>query len=211
MESPVAPAFDEGLVKYQASHENAPPVTEPNLADLPAMHAACREKNWLGVYANGISFGNLSVRRNGRIFCTGTGTGALKKIDLSHLAEVLSFDLKQNRLASRGPIQATSEAMTHAAIYEASPETRAVVHIHSPEFWANALHHIPTTKAEVPYGTPEMAAEIFRLFREAGLAEKKCLAMAGHQDGLIFFGDSLTSAYALAESLSHTFSSKSTP
>lgn len=204
MESPVEPIFDEGLVKYQASHENAPPFAEPELQDLLSMHAACRKKNWLGVYANGISFGNLSVRRSGRIFCTGTGTGALAKIDLSHLAEVLSFDLKQNRLASRGPIQATSEAMTHAAIYEAS-DASAVVHIHSPEFWAKSLHHIPTTKAEVPYGTPEMAEEIFRLFREAGLAEKKCLAMAGHQDGLIFFGESLEAAFDLAETLSKKF------
>lgn len=197
--------MDEGLVKYRASHEMAPPFTEPTLDDLVATHAVCRKKNWLGVYPNGISFGNLSVRRNGRIFCTGTGTGALEKIDLSHLAEVLSWDLKENRLASRGPIQATSEAMTHAAIYEASPDTLAVVHIHSPEFWANALGKIPTTRAEVPYGTPGMAAEIFRLFREADLANKKCLAMAGHQDGLIFFGPSLTVAFGLAETLSHQY------
>lgn len=197
--------FDEGLVKYQASHETAEPLAEPDLGDLLATHAACRKKNWLGIYPNGISFGNLSVRRKGRIFCTGTGTGALEKIDLSHLAEVLSWDLKQNRLASRGPIQATSEAMTHAAIYEASPETLAVVHIHAPEFWRNALRRIPTTKADVPYGTPEMAAEIFRLFREEDLAEKKCLAMAGHPDGLIFFGNSLESAFGLAEALSQKY------
>jgi hypothetical protein len=50
------------------------------------------------------------------------------------------------------------------------------------------LHRIPTTDAAVAYGTPDMAMEVGRLFRESDLAQVGLFAMAGHEEGLVSFG-----------------------
>jgi hypothetical protein len=69
-----------------------------------------------------------------------------------------------------------------------------IIHVHNPKLWQQLLFKIPTTRKEIPYGTPQMALEMFRLFDEENLAERKILAMAGHEDGIICFGSSLDEA-----------------
>ncbi|MGF1494826.1 MAG: hypothetical protein ACFBSC_20750 [Microcoleaceae cyanobacterium] len=66
--------------------------------------------------------------------------------------------------------------------------------MHHALLWKHLLFQVPTTQATVPYGTPQMAMEMFRLLDHAGLAESKMLAMAGHEDGLISFGADLSEA-----------------
>jgi hypothetical protein len=62
------------------------------------------------------------------------------------------------------------------------------MHAHSPHIWRNAAAlELPMT-ANVPYGTPEMAAEVARLYRESDMAQKKIFGMAGHEDGIVTFG-----------------------
>ena len=70
--------------------------------------------------------------------------------------------------------------------------------MHAPELWrgARALG-LPTARADVPYGTPEMAHEVERLFRSAALGEHGILAMLGHEDGVIAFGPSAEAAGAI--------------
>ncbi len=79
--------------------------------------------------------------------------------------------------------------MTHAAIYDLSPHIRYVFHAHAPQIWQQARRlGLPTTRADVPYGTQAMALEVRRLYQSTGLAERGILAMAGHEDGIIAFG-----------------------
>jgi ribulose-5-phosphate 4-epimerase/fuculose-1-phosphate aldolase len=82
-------------------------------------------------------------------------------------------------------VQASSEALTHAAIYELDAGIRAIAHVHSGELWDRLLDRIPTTSPDVPYGTPEMAREFRRLYRESGFAETGVAVMAGHAEGLV--------------------------
>jgi ABC-type iron transport system FetAB ATPase subunit len=56
------------------------------------------------------------------------------------------------------------------------------------------MNKVPTTAIEVAYGTPEMAKEILRLFREDNLMEKKIVVMSGHEEGIISFGKNLPEA-----------------
>ena len=54
----------------------------------------------------------------------------------------------------------------------------------------------------MPYGTPEMAQEVVRLFADSGLRELRIFAMAGHEDGVITFGSSAAdAAYRMMETL----------
>jgi len=75
------------------------------------------------------------------------------------------------------------------AIYDIAPAARVVLHAHAPEIWrqARALG-LPITRVEVPNGTPEMALEVQRLYRESTLSGTRILAMGGHEDGVLAFG-----------------------
>ncbi len=79
-------------------------------------------------------------------------------------------------------------------IYELDASYQAVIHIHSLELWQKLMHKVPTSSADVPYGTPEMAYEIVRLYKETDLAQQRLLVMAGHKEGIISFGNNLAEA-----------------
>ena len=57
----------------------------------------------IGVGANGIAFGNLSVRERGtnRFYITGSGTGALPELGLEDYAKVTAFDFTPELAALR--------------------------------------------------------------------------------------------------------------
>jgi hypothetical protein len=62
------------------------------------------------------------------------------------------------------------------------------MHAHSPHIWRHAAElQLPMTE-DVPYGTPEMAQEVARLYRESDVAQKRIFGMAGHEDGIVTFG-----------------------
>jgi hypothetical protein len=80
-------------------------------------------------------------------------------------------------------------------IYDLDNAIRIVLHVHSPDIWlaADSLG-IPVTDSAVPYGTPQMAAEVQRLFKETDVHEQKIFSMGGHEDGVVSFGTSAEEA-----------------
>ena len=97
-------------------------------------------------------------------------------------------DIDANRVECTGAIKASSETLTHAAIYQLSPSIGAIVHVHSLALWERLKNVAPTTRADVAYGTPAMAREFSRLYIESELPERCLAVMAGHPAGLISFG-----------------------
>jgi L-ribulose-5-phosphate 4-epimerase len=65
--------------------------------------------------------------------------------------------------------------------------------------WRSLLERGPATVSSVTYGTPEMAREVQRLFRETDLRSRKIFAMAGHRDGIIVFGENFRQVLATLE------------
>ena len=64
-----------------------------------------------------------------------------------------------------------------------------MLHAHAPEIWREARTlGLPITRREVANGTPEMALEVQRLYRESQLPSTGILAMGGHEDGVLAFG-----------------------
>jgi len=186
---------DEGVIKFHCQWKQAPPRNDPVFDELINVRNELHQRQWIGVYPDGIGYGNVSVRDpNGYFWITATQTGHLETISNEHLTCVTGYDLKRNRLECEGPLQASSESLTHAMIYENFEESGAVIHIHHQAYWKRLLNQVPTTRREVPYGTPEMAQEILRLKQEGELASKKILVMAGHEDGIIAFGRDLGEA-----------------
>ena len=78
--------------------------------------------------------------------------------------------------------------MTHAALYELSAEIGAVVHVHSAALWQTLRNRLPTTRPDVGYGTPEMADEFRRLYRETEFAVGGLAVMGGHEEGIVATG-----------------------
>jgi hypothetical protein len=208
---PAAPL--EGVVKFQLLHRPAA-LEERVLGDaargLMGWREVLRRLGGLGqdpARYGGAGYGNLSVRipplgESGRgrrrFLITGTQTGGRRALGLADCSVVERYDHEHNAVTSFGGTPPSSEAMTHGAIYDSAPSARAVFHVHSAELWQRARGlGLPLSRAEVPYGTPEMAREVERLFREAALAGHGIFAMAGHEDGVIAFGDGADAAGAI--------------
>lgn len=191
--------IDEGRIKYEIDFT---PGRAPDI-DAARELERCRrplyEAGLIGRYKElGVGFGNLSRRCGpaGQFLISGTQTGHLARTDERHYSLVTACDVAANKVRCEGPVRASSEAMTHAAIYELSRDIEAVVHVHSRELWDRHLNRLPTTDPDVAYGTPEMARDFARLYAETDFPTAGIAVMAGHEDGLIGIGASLDAATA---------------
>lgn len=182
--------IDEGYTKYEVDWHPAPPLPEEAVAELNDCRNRLHAAGLVGHYTeHGVGFGNLSIRADGHGFIiSGTQTGHVERTDRRHWAVVTAYDIDANRVTCEGPVQASSEALTHAAIYELDAGIRAIAHVHSAALWNRLRDRIPTTSPDVPYGTPEMAREFGRLYRETEFAESGVAVMAGHEEGLVAVG-----------------------
>ncbi len=196
--------MDEGVIKYHCDwiKGESVPLAEPSgsynerLTDLMKKRDLMRSLGLIGVYENGIGFGNVSQRINNsnQFIISGTQTAHLPTLKPEHYTVVTDFNIEENSLTCCGPVKASSESLTHAAIYYYRPEIMGIIHIHNYHFWQELMFKVPTSNPDVPYGTPQMAKEMFRLFDEENLGVEKILVMAGHEDGIICFGKDLDEA-----------------
>ena len=189
---------ETGSVKFSCEHV---PTLLPEFTGFAELNA-CRRKllqlRMLGIDATGIGFGNVSVRDGSgpNFYITGSMTGGLPQVALSDCAKVTGFDFERNWIRCQGETVASSESLTHAAVYELDDTACAVIHGHSGDLWQRLRDRLPTTSEDVEYGTPEMAREVQRLFDTTDLREKKIFIMGGHPEGFVTFGANLFEAFA---------------
>lgn len=189
---------EKGIIKYQCLHQFAELEPNAELLKLIKFRNAAFNKAYIGVYSNGIGYGNISAR-HGRGFCiSGSATGHVQKADHHHFSLVTDWDIKQNKLYCEGPVKASSESLTHAAIYQAKPETKAILHIHDSILWKKYYNNLLSVSPEIEYGTTQMAIAVAEITRTKN---RGILIMQGHQDGLIGFGKSLEEVFNLFEKL----------
>lgn len=195
----------EGVIKFQMRFTTGAAPTAEQIAELNAWRKLCYLTRLMGqdpLRYEGYGFGNISQRvgegagPNQRPFLiSGTQTGFLELLEPAHYAFVRECYPEQNLVLADGPIKPSSESMTHGMLYALDHELRFVIHVHSPELWQNAaVLDIPLTAADVPYGTPEMGAEVARLFRETNVRKRGIFGMAGHEDGIVAFGETAEAA-----------------
>lgn len=189
--------LDEGYIKYE-SHWTPGPATHVTAArELERWRRPLYEAQLIGEYTElGVGYGNISVRRGaGLLFLiSGTQTGHLPLTDERHYSLVTDCDIRANEVRCSGPVQASSEAMTHGSIYALCGTIGAVVHAHNAELWRHYLGKLPTTNPDIAYGTPDMARDLDRLYRTTELRDSGVAVLAGHDDGLISFGTTLEEA-----------------
>ena len=188
---------DDGVIKFQCQW-----TEEPHGVEVPQDLMHWRDRmhalGLIGVYkSDGIGYGNISIKVADGMLISGTQTGHLASLTPDQYSLVTEYDIATNSLHCLGRVKASAESLTHLAFYEADPSIQGVIHIHNLEMWQNLMNKVPTSSAAVPYGTPEMAREITRLFKESHLPMKKIMVMAGHSEGLIAFGSDLEEAAAV--------------
>ncbi|MEN8214265.1 MAG: class II aldolase/adducin family protein [Pseudomonadota bacterium] len=192
----------EGVIKFKLDFEQGGAFDYPQIEGIEQWRRRLMQLGLIGQDAQryeGLGFGNISHRvevagKPHAFVITGTQTGQLQQMDASHYALVTDCDPRRNRLQAQGPVKPSSEAMTHAVIYQALPAAQAVIHVHSPDLWRHAQQlGVAVTDAAVEYGTPGMATEMERIIA-AGLPRGHTISMGGHEDGVITWGESLDAA-----------------
>jgi ribulose-5-phosphate 4-epimerase/fuculose-1-phosphate aldolase len=196
---------ESGSVKFNCEHLEIDLGSFPDFAELDAARRRLRDLGLLSVDENGIGFGNVSVREGSSdaFFITGSGTGGLPALTPQDCARVTAWDFDCNWLRCEGRTIASAESLTHAAVYSVDRSVRVMLHGHSEPLWRALLECGPATRGDVAYGTPGMAREVQRLFRETDVGRRKLFAMAGHVNGFVAFGQDATEALGAILTQSH--------
>ena len=187
--------ISDGYIKFRCDWENHTAVSTQDIVALNTWRNRLYSLKLIGAYESGIGYGNISVRTKGNEFIiTGSATGNHAILTSDYYSKVVDFDIDKNYLKCIGLKQASSESMTHAAIYSIDKNINAVIHIHNLELWNKLLHKVPTASKNAMYGTPEMAYEMIRLFDNEHAGKRGIIVTEGHVEGIFTFGSDLNTA-----------------
>lgn len=187
----------QGAVKFNCHWtQSGPVISDEQYEIINYWREVLFNMDLIGAYENGVGFGNLSMRNGSgnQFVITGSATGEIPELEPGHYVKVNSFNIDDNAVQCIGPLKASSESLTHAAIYSADSGTNAVIHVHSYELWSELIHKVPTTNPAMDYGTTGLAKDIGRLFSESDVFEKRIIVMAGDRAGILTFGQDLDEA-----------------
>lgn len=183
-------SMDDGYIKYTSTRRDGTVPSSATLDELNRARTTLFDLGLIGVYDNGVGYGNLSVRVTGddQFVITASATGSQRILQTEQFCLVESFSIQANHVQSVGPLPASSESMTHGAVYAAHPGVHCVIHVHSRILFDHLLQTgAPATPADVPYGTTAMADRVAQLVtRQPHLPS--VFAMAGHMDGVVAYG-----------------------
>ena len=188
--------MDEGYIKYKARWTKEQITVAPEIVrEINLCRSKLFAKKWIGMYPDGIGYGNISLKLNDKSFLiSGSATGAIARTTINDYAIVDDYDIKNNHISCRGMVAASSESLSHAALY--TKETTHIVHIHSEKLWLDNRNKFPTTDESIAYGTPEMAAELLRC-KESIESDFGVIVMGGHWEGIIAYGNSYEQIFEL--------------
>lgn len=190
--------LDEGYIKFSV-HLNETDIELPEaLSELNGVRTALFDNGMIGVLPGGIGFGNVSVKTpvSTRFFISGSATGGKRILDPGDYCRVDSCSAERNEVFCSGHIKASSETLSHDAVYHANDSVCCVIHIHHKPFFYKLLANtaIPATSKTAKFGTPEMATDIERIVKNQ-VSPFGILVMTGHEDGIIAWGRTIAEAH----------------
>lgn len=200
----------EGVIKYRLQFTLDAPPWWGDYPNLESWRRVLFHLRLIGLdpsRCGGLAYGNISQRlANGGFVISATQTGGMERLEPEHYCLVESADPAANLVIARGRYPPSSEALTHAAVYLASPRVRAVIHGHCHEIWQwgeqLALMHTPETAA---YGTPAIAQAVMDQVRNQ--PERGIMVMRGHPDGVLSYaGSPRRAALLMIETLARVWS-----
>ncbi|MGL1902144.1 MAG: class II aldolase/adducin family protein [Fibrobacterales bacterium] len=188
--------IDDGYIKFNLKQTFGEPLADEFLTELIRYRQKLYALQLIGVYHSGVGYGNISQRTiENQFVISGSATGSRETVTTQDFCTVTECSIKTNTVEAEGPIDASSESMTHFVLYTLDQSINAVIHVHSLSLWKKLCGVVPTTGKDIPYGTPEMAYAVENLYNNSSMSEKKILAMEGHEEGIVVFGNSLDDAF----------------
>ncbi len=192
----------EGIIRYKTKEYRQELLHKhSDVSELEYWREILFNINLIGEYEDKIGFGNLSKRFQKKGFLiTASQTGSLPHLKNEHYCLVSDFNLSDFSLSYAGLLPASSEALTHGALYEADLNINYVFHIHHEKIWKGLLEDgEPKVSKGIDYGSPEMAETVKSLAKDPSI---NLIAMEGHKDGVLSFGNS---AFQTGQALLNTF------
>jgi ribulose-5-phosphate 4-epimerase/fuculose-1-phosphate aldolase len=195
--------IDDGVIKYDRSQfELSNALNDDEFRELEKWRKTLYNLKLIGEYLpERIGYGNLSQKfdyseqhssEKPQFLITGTQTGSLPELNGEGYTRVLDFSFEKWSVKVKGPLEASSEALTHAAIYQAHEKIKCVFHIHDKNIWqAMKDNNYASTPASIPYGTKEMADSVIAC---VGSTTQGLIVMKGHEDGVISYASTLDQA-----------------
>ena len=192
--------IDDGVIKYDRSNfTQSRPIDSIEYRDLEYWRKKLFLLNLIGEYEEEqVGFGNMSQIFDYSHFShspvpqfviTGSQTGKYAELDGRHYTRVLNYNIDHLKIWTMGAIEASSEALTHAAIYAHNKNIKAIFHIHSEKIWQGMIDDkTDSTAKTIPYGTVEMARATEKC---VGKKDSGSFTMLGHTDGVIIYGKNL--------------------
>jgi L-ribulose-5-phosphate 4-epimerase len=185
---------DEGVIKFNYQLKIGAKVERSDYLALEKWRTIFFRMNLIGEYTDlQLGYGNLSKRGEENTFIiSGTQTGRHPQLKREQYCKVIESNLQKSKVIALGTIAPSSESLTHYAIYQANPQINYVFHVHHNKFWKKMLStNYDRTPKDIRYGTIEMAQATAKIIN---LKSSGIFAMAGHEDGIISYGNSAAQA-----------------
>jgi ribulose-5-phosphate 4-epimerase/fuculose-1-phosphate aldolase len=201
----------DGIIKYNRKNfTHISSIPDYEYQEIESIRHQLFKMNLIGEDPiHKIGFGNISMRMNyskflqtpnSQFIISGSQTGKHPQLNGTHYTRILDFNTDSMELEMMGAIEASSETLTHAAIYQSCHEINFIIHIHSKSIWNNMKkNNYPFIPENIEYGTKEMANEVAKLSfsKSSGI-----MSMNGHEDGVISYGKNSLESF---EQIKHLF------
>ena len=178
----------QGVVKFNCHwNQSGPVISDEQYEIINYWREILYNMDLIGAYENGVGFGNISMRIRGATSLSSPVLQQEKSLSLNQviMSESIHSILMIMQYSASGHLKASSESLTHAAIYLADPGANAVIHVHSIDLWNELIYKVPTTNPSMDYGTTGLAKDILRLFNDSDVIEKRIIVMAGDRAGIL--------------------------
>jgi ribulose-5-phosphate 4-epimerase/fuculose-1-phosphate aldolase len=186
----------EGVVKYSLEFRKTKPISSTCKDKIEAIREDLYALNLIGAYADGIGFGNISLKeKNSQSFViTGTQTGHLESLHVEDYSLVEKVNFRTFTTYASGACKPSSEALSHACIYGLDESIGAVIHIHNEKLWRHMLDGDFVCTSDVEYGSLEMVKDIRDIYAKIDILKHNSFVMKGHFEGIFVFGKTLQEA-----------------
>lgn len=193
----------EGIIKFRATRVDASLISDKDFNYINPWRQECYRKGYIGVGADGLGYGNISFRigESSNFIISASATGGIHKLKPHDYSTVVDTNISDNTLDCKGEKLASSESLTHAAVYHTNSLIKAVLHIHNADLWKTHKDKLSTSSPDAEYGTKSMADAISRIIIENKSANG-VIIMGGHTDGILSYGNSLEQCVILINQLS---------
>ena len=158
--------MDDGYIKYRSERRNGVFATTPLFSDLNQFRTILFDLKLVGMYPNGVGYGNLSMRTGPNQFIvTASATGGFRTLRDNQYCLVEEFSIEQNWVRCK-------------KLFDDWLDNDRVA-----------------TPASIPYGTPEMAHAVSNLVQSLR-SLPTMFAMAGHDEGMVAYGTNIATTQA---------------